>query len=140
HIGSQLTEVKPFESAVREVVPLAEKLAAKYPFEFFSIGGGLGIVYQPALASGGADWWQTPKAKDILTPAKYAATLVPLLKSLPAAGAGRAAVPGARNRPPVSRRPRVEPPPPPAPRPTARPRQRTTCRPPSPSAGAHLPG
>ena len=82
HIGSQLTEVKPFESAVRKVVPLAEKLAAKYPFEFFSIGGGLGIVYQPALASGGADWWQTPKAKDILTPAKYAATLMPLLKPL----------------------------------------------------------
>src|SRR5438309_2919303 len=82
HIGSQLTKVKPFESAVRKVVPLAEKLAAKYPFEFFSIGGGLGIVYQPALASGGADWWRTPKAKDILTPAKYAATLVPLLKSL----------------------------------------------------------
>src|SRR5438094_3840449 len=82
HIGSQLTEVKPFESAVRKVVPLAEKLAAKYPFEFFSIGGGLGIVYQPALASGGADWWHTPKAKDILTPAKYAATLVPLLKPL----------------------------------------------------------
>src|SRR5437660_2863619 len=82
HIGSQLTKVKPFESAVRKVVPLAEKLAAKYPFEFFSIGGGLGIVYQPALASGGADWWRTPKAKDILTPAKYAATLMPLLKPL----------------------------------------------------------
>src|SRR2546421_7086628 len=57
-------------------------LAAKYRFEFFSIGGGLGIVYQPALASGGPAWWQTPKAKDILTPAKYAATLVPLLKGL----------------------------------------------------------
>src|SRR5947208_4895988 len=82
HIGSQLTEVKPFESAVRKVVPLAEKLAVKYPFEFFSIGGGLGIVYQPALASGGADWWQRPQAKHILTPAKYAATLMPLLKPL----------------------------------------------------------
>jgi len=82
HIGSQLTEVKPFELAVRKVVPLVEKLAGKYPFEFFSIGGGLGIVYQPALASGGPDWWQTPKAKNILTPAKYAATLVPLLKRL----------------------------------------------------------
>src|SRR6267143_6865978 len=79
HIGSQLTEVKPFELAVRKVVPLVEKLAARHGFEFFSIGGGLGIVYQPALASGGADWWQTPKAKDILTPAKYAATLMPLL-------------------------------------------------------------
>src|SRR5438045_7135618 len=38
HIGSQLTEVKPFESAVRKVVPLVSKLAAKYQFEFFSSG------------------------------------------------------------------------------------------------------
>ena len=82
HIGSQLTEVKPFESAVRKVVPLVSKLAARYQFEFFSIGGGLGIVYQPALASGGTDWWQRPQAKNILTSAKYAATLVPLLKPL----------------------------------------------------------
>jgi len=82
HIGSQLTEVKPFELAVRKVVPLTEKLAARYPFEFFSIGGGLGIVYQPALASGAAGWWQTPRARDVLTPAKYAGTLVPLLKPL----------------------------------------------------------
>src|SRR5205809_4432296 len=82
HIGSQLTEVKPFELAVRKVVPLVEKLAAQYQFEFFSIGGGLGIVYQPALASGGPDWWRKPQAKHILTPAKYAATLVPLLRPL----------------------------------------------------------
>src|SRR6266404_496374 len=82
HIGSQLTEVKPFERAVRKVVPLVEKLAARYQFEFFSIGGGLGIVYQPALASGVPDWWRKPQAKNILTPAQYAATLVPLLKPL----------------------------------------------------------
>src|SRR5437773_3350654 len=82
HIGSQLTEVKPFERAVRKVLPLVERLAAKYQFEFFSIGGGLGIVYQPALASGGRDRWKRPQAKRILTPAKYAATLVPLLKPL----------------------------------------------------------
>ena len=82
HIGSQLTEVKPFERAVRKVMPLVEKLAAQYQFEFFSIGGGLGIVYQPALASGGPGWWEEPQAKHILTPAKYAATLVPLLKPL----------------------------------------------------------
>src|SRR6185369_9822269 len=82
HIGSQLTEVKPFELAVRKVVPLIEKLADQYQFDFFSIGGGLGIVYQPALASGGPDWWHQPQAKRILTPAKYAAALVPLLKPL----------------------------------------------------------
>src|SRR5438105_12254207 len=82
HIGSQLTEVKPFELAVRKVVPLVENLAARYQFEFFSIGGGLGIVYQPALASGVPDWWRKPQAKNILTPAQYAASLVPLLKPL----------------------------------------------------------
>jgi diaminopimelate decarboxylase len=82
HIGSQLTEVKPFEQAVRKVLPLVTRLAAKYKFEFFSIGGGLGIVYNPALASGEAGWWNSPEARNILTPAKYAAALVPLLKPL----------------------------------------------------------
>ncbi len=82
HIGSQLTEVAPFETAVRKMIPLAATLAAQYQFEFFSIGGGLGIVYEPALASGDSRWWQTPQGKKILTPEKYAATLVPLLKPL----------------------------------------------------------
>src|SRR5687767_1130475 len=82
HIGSQLTQVNPFESAVKKVLPLAQKLAGKYDFEFFSIGGGLGIVYNPALESGAPNWWRQPKAKSILTPASYAATLAPLLKPL----------------------------------------------------------
>jgi diaminopimelate decarboxylase len=50
--------------------------------EFFSVGGGLGIVYQPALASGAAAWWNTVAAKKILTPQKFAGRLVPLLKPL----------------------------------------------------------
>jgi diaminopimelate decarboxylase len=82
HIGSQLTTVSPFEQAIRKVLPLVEKLKKKYALEFFSIGGGLGIVYQPALASGTADWWNSDAAKNVLTPAKYAARLVPLLKPL----------------------------------------------------------
>jgi diaminopimelate decarboxylase len=82
HIGSQLTEVKPFKLAVEKVLPLVTKLAKKYQFEFFSIGGGLGIVYDPALDSGSTDWWQQPKAKKILTPASYAKTVVPLLRPL----------------------------------------------------------
>ena len=82
HIGSQLTSVKPFEAAVNKLLPLVTKLNAKYKFEFFSIGGGLGIIYNPALASGDPAWWQTPAAKDILTPATYAAHLVPLLQPL----------------------------------------------------------
>ncbi len=82
HIGSQLTQVRPFELAVRKVLPLVEELAAKHGFEFFSIGGGLGIIYNPALESGSADWWSSPAAKGILTPESYARTLVPLLQPL----------------------------------------------------------
>src|SRR5205809_1331190 len=82
HIGSQLTEVKPFAVAVRKVLPLVEKLAAQYPFEFFSIGGGLGIIYRPALASGSAAWWRSAAARNILTPGRYAERLVPLLRTL----------------------------------------------------------
>jgi diaminopimelate decarboxylase len=81
HIGSQLTTVSPFEQAVRKVIPIVQRLQKRHGIEFFSIGGGLGIVYQPALASGEASWWQKA-GKHILTPEKYAARLVPLLKPL----------------------------------------------------------
>ena len=82
HIGSQLTQVKPFADAVRKVAPLAAKLKNKYGIQFLSIGGGLGIKYEDALVSGEANWWSRKEAKGILTPAKYAATLVPLLQPL----------------------------------------------------------
>jgi diaminopimelate decarboxylase len=82
HIGSQLTAVRPFELAVRKVAPLVTRLTERFGLEFFSIGGGLGIVYQPALESGEAKWWRTPTAQQILTPASYAERLVPLLQPL----------------------------------------------------------
>jgi len=82
HIGSQLTDVQPCEQAVRKIVPLARKLAARYPLEFFSLGGGMGVVYQPALNSGRQEWWESAPARGILTPARYAEALVPLLKPL----------------------------------------------------------
>jgi diaminopimelate decarboxylase len=82
HIGSQLTEIQPFTTAVKKVVPLVATLAARHRLEFFSIGGGLGIVYDPALASGAAGWWKLPCAKHILTPTIYAANLIPLLQPL----------------------------------------------------------
>jgi len=82
HIGSQVTKTSPFEQAVRKVLPLLKRLQERYALEFFSIGGGLGIVYQPALASGAAAWWKSPAARDILTPEKYAARLLPLLQPL----------------------------------------------------------
>ncbi len=82
HIGSQITEVGPFEQAVRKVAPLVARLRDRHGLEFFSIGGGLGIVYQPALASGSPAWWRSPAARGIITPEKYAARLVPLLQPL----------------------------------------------------------
>jgi diaminopimelate decarboxylase len=82
HIGSQLTSVQPFEEAVRKVLPLVTRLKEKHGLEFLSIGGGLGIVYNPALESGSPEWWKSSKAKNILTPEIYAERLVPLLKPL----------------------------------------------------------
>jgi len=82
HIGSQLTDVTPFRKAVEKVVPLVTELNARHGFDFFSIGGGIGIVYDPALASGDAKWWKTPEGKKVLTPQIYADALVPLLKPL----------------------------------------------------------
>lgn len=82
HIGSQLTSVSPFEQAVAKVIDLVAKLRDRHNLEFFSIGGGLGIMYENALASGSSDWWQSKAAKGILTPETYAKKLVPLLKPL----------------------------------------------------------
>jgi diaminopimelate decarboxylase len=81
HIGSQITNVTPFEKAVRKAVPMARRLKERHGIEFFSIGGGLGIIYQPALASAEPAWWKAA-GKHFLTPQKYAARLVPLLKPL----------------------------------------------------------
>jgi diaminopimelate decarboxylase len=82
HIGSQITEVKPFEEAVRKVLPLVTRLKQEHGLEFFSLGGGLGIVYKPALASGAAAWWRSAEGRRLITPQKYAARLLPLLKPL----------------------------------------------------------
>ncbi|HEU5397549.1 MAG TPA: diaminopimelate decarboxylase, partial [Verrucomicrobiae bacterium] len=82
HIGSQITEVAPFEKAVEKILPLVRQLADQYELEFLSIGGGLGIIYQPALASGDENWWNRAEASKILTPRKYAQRLVPLLRPL----------------------------------------------------------
>ena len=82
HIGSQITAVQPFEDAVAKMVPLVRRLKSKHGLEFFSIGGGLGILYEGALASGPRDWWKSTRAKRILTPAAYASRLLPLLAPL----------------------------------------------------------
>lgn len=82
HIGSQITETTPFENAVQKMLPLVKKLKARHGLEFFSVGGGLGIVYKPALESGSPEWWRTAEAKNMLTPARYAERLLPLLQPL----------------------------------------------------------
>ncbi len=82
HIGSQITESTPFEVAVKKMLPLVTKLKARHGIEFFSIGGGLGIVYKPALESGSPAWWRSAAGKNILTPQKYADRLLPLLQPL----------------------------------------------------------
>ena len=79
HIGSQITEVSPFEQAVRKVLPLVTRLKERHGLEFFSLGGGLGIVYKPALASATAAWWKSAAARRLITPQKYAARLLPVL-------------------------------------------------------------
>ncbi|XHR29340.1 MAG: diaminopimelate decarboxylase [Chthoniobacteraceae bacterium] len=80
HIGSQITEAGPFAEAVEKMQPLVCKLKALYGIEYFSIGGGMGIVYDPSLASGTTDWWVAEEKP--LTLEGYAEAVVPKLKAL----------------------------------------------------------
>jgi diaminopimelate decarboxylase len=80
HIGSQITDVAPYEKAFRKMAPLVTQLKRLHGIEFFDVGGGLGIVYEDALASGLPTWWKQKNPP--LTPQLYAEKLVPLLKPL----------------------------------------------------------
>src|SRR2546423_3827969 len=40
HIGSQITEAKPFADAIKKVASIVRQLKPKYGIKFFSIGGG----------------------------------------------------------------------------------------------------
>ena len=84
HIGSQITTPKPFMEAVAKMSPMVSELQEKYGIEFFSIGGGIGIVYDPALESGGEAWWkdQADAKKSALTVEAYAKAVTPSLKKL----------------------------------------------------------
>jgi diaminopimelate decarboxylase len=81
HIGSQLQSVTPFVEAIERVAPLARELKARHNIEFFSIGGGVGIIYDQALESGEPAWW-TRQDEAPLTIEQYAAAIVPRLKDL----------------------------------------------------------
>ncbi|MGJ8634117.1 MAG: diaminopimelate decarboxylase [Luteolibacter sp.] len=83
HIGSQLTSIAPFIEAVEKVIPLVTSLKEKHGIEFWSIGGGIGIVYEDSLASGSPGWWSSkPESERPLTIEKYGEELVPRLKDL----------------------------------------------------------
>jgi diaminopimelate decarboxylase len=83
HIGSQLTSVDPFAEAVRKVLPLVQEVKARHDIRFFSIGGGIGIVYRDMLESGNQEWWANESAdKHPLTLQAYADAVVPVLAPL----------------------------------------------------------
>jgi diaminopimelate decarboxylase len=68
HIGSQITQVSPFQESLSKLVPLVQALRHEgFDIRYLDIGGGLGIRYQD----------EGPPA-----PAAYAATLKPLLADL----------------------------------------------------------
>jgi diaminopimelate decarboxylase len=83
HIGSQLTSIAPFIEAVDKVIPLVTELKARHGIEFWSIGGGIGIIYEESLQSGNVDWWEKqPESERPLTIERYGKELVPRLKGL----------------------------------------------------------
>jgi diaminopimelate decarboxylase len=82
HIGSQLTSVAPFVEAVEKVLPFVEQLKKDFGIEYFSVGGGIGIVYHDALASGPREWWDAQREGRPLTPEVYGSALKPLLAPL----------------------------------------------------------
>jgi diaminopimelate decarboxylase len=83
HIGSQLTAVGPFFEAVEKLIPLAQQLQRDHGITYFSLGGGIGVVYQDALASGSSSWWEAlPPDQRPITPEAYGAALTPLLRPL----------------------------------------------------------
>lgn len=82
HIGSQINETQPFVEAIEKLTPLVLELRQRYEIEFFSIGGGIGIVYESSLASGGGAWWNKTKARPQLTIQDYVSATLPLLRRL----------------------------------------------------------
>jgi diaminopimelate decarboxylase len=68
HIGSQITEVSPFQESLSKLIPLVKELRQEgFHIHYLDIGGGLGIRYKD----------EGPPA-----PSEYATTLQPLLGDL----------------------------------------------------------
>jgi len=83
HIGSQIIETKPFVDAITKVAPLVRELKRKYGIKFFSVGGGVGIVYESSFVSGSSGWWkeQAP-ARHQLSIQQYVDAILPPLREL----------------------------------------------------------
>src|SRR5262249_22118155 len=83
HIGSQITEAEPFASAIEKVAPLVRDLRSRYGIKFFSIGGGMGIIYRRALESGLGKWWHGHCGESsAFSVTDYADAIVPPLREL----------------------------------------------------------
>ncbi len=85
HIGSQITATEPFVEAINKVAPLVRELVSKYGIKFFSIGGGVGIVYESSFVSGASDWWNKKRessAAQQLSIQQYVDAILPPLRDL----------------------------------------------------------
>jgi len=83
HIGSQITEAAPFANAIKKLAPIVRELKSKYPIKFFSIGGGMGIIYRRALESGSGKWWHDHGGEtSAFSICDYADAIVPPLREL----------------------------------------------------------
>jgi diaminopimelate decarboxylase len=85
HIGSQITETAPFVDAISKIAKIVRDLKDKYGIKFFSIGGGLGIVYESSFASGSGDWWDETKGdgkRHQLSIQQYVDAILPPLRDL----------------------------------------------------------
>ena len=83
HIGSQITEAEPFAAAIDKVAPLVRELKTNYGIKFFSIGGGMGIIYRRALESGPGKWWHEHGGEASAFSVKdYVSAIMPPLREL----------------------------------------------------------
>lgn len=83
HIGSQITAAKPFAEAITKVGSIVAELKEKHGLEFFSVGGGMGIIYKRALESGSGKWWHDHGGEEsAFSVADYAGAIVPPLRAM----------------------------------------------------------
>lgn len=80
HIGSQITEARPFVEAIRKCLQFIDRVAAAGTvIEYFNMGGGLGIIYskeKPQTAQQFADvvvplFKKHPRLKLVLEPGRF---------------------------------------------------------------------